>query len=236
MKSRISKKTKCRWRSGLKVHGLCGRCDLSSNFQGIGLIFSFTSLEILFLENLRLLSTVLSPKRLMSENHLNGNKKALGLSFLFIGIFYFSITGASTLNRFELVDGSVIQGEILSYSRGVYRINSDVLGTISLPEEKIRAIKPARKSGSQVNNSNGPNEPNSGAQKIDQMQDRMLKDPETVRLIEELKNNPSVQTILQDEDLMKAIAQGNLNRVGEDPKIKALMNDKTIEKIIEKNQ
>ena len=61
-------------------------------------------------------------------------------------------------------------------------------------------------------------------------------DPETVRLIEELQNNPSVQKILQDEELMKAIAQGNLNRVGEDPKIKALMNDKTSEKIIEKNQ
>ena len=172
----------------------------------------------------------------MSKNHFKGNKKALGLSFLFIGIFYFSIAGASTLNRFELMDGSVIQGEILSYSGGVYRINSDVLGTISLPEEKIRAIKPARNSGSQADSGNGPNELSLGAQKIDRMQDRMLNDPETVRLIEELQNNPSVQKILQDEELMKAIAQGNLNRVGEDPKIKALMNDKTIEKIIEKNQ
>ncbi len=172
----------------------------------------------------------------MSKNYFKGNKKALGLSFLSICVFYVFIAGASTLNRFELMDGSVIQGEILSYSGGIYQINSDVLGTISLPEEKIRAIKPARNSGSQANNSNGPNEPSPGAQKIDQMQDRMLNDPETVQLIEELQNNPSVQKILQDEELMKAISQGNLNRVGEDPKIKALMNDKTIEKIIEKNQ
>jgi len=236
MKSRSSKKTKCYWRSGLDVHGLRGHCDLSSYFQGIGLISSFTSLERIFFERVRRLSTVLSPKRLMSKNHFKGNRKALGLSFLFLGIFSFSIAGASTLDRFELMDGSVIQGEILSYSGGVYQINSDVLGTISLPEEKIRAIQPARDPGSQANNSNGPNEPSPGAQKIDQMQDRMLNDPETVRLIEELQNNPSVQKILQDEELMKAIAQGNLNRVGEDPKIKALMNDKTIEKIIEKNQ
>lgn len=236
MKSGTSKKTKCRWRSGLDAYGLRSRCDLSSYFQGIGLIFSFQSLEIIFLENVRRFFTVLSPKRRMNKNRFKGNKKALGLSFLFIGIFYFSIAGASALNRFELMDGSVIQGEILSYSGGVYRIDSDALGTISLPEEKIRAIKPARNSGSQANHSNGSNEPSLGAQKIDQMQERMLNDPETVRLIEELQNNPSVQTILQDEELMKAIAQGNLNRVGEDPKIKALMNDKTIEKIIEKNQ
>jgi len=172
----------------------------------------------------------------MSKNHFKGNKKALGLSFLFISIFSFSIAGANTLNRFELTDGSVIQGELLSYSEGVYQINSDVLGAISLPEEKIRAIKPAHNSGSQAKNSNEPNEPPPGAQKIDQMQGRMLNDPETVRLIEDLQKNPMVLKILQDEELMKAIAQGNLNRVGEDPKIKALMNNKSIEKIIENIQ
>jgi len=171
----------------------------------------------------------------MSKKYSKGNKKALGLGFLFIVIFYFSSAGASTLNRFELMDGSVIQGKILSFSKGIYQINSEVLGTISLSEEKIKAIKPVRNSGLRVKSSNGPNQPTPGAQKIDQMQDRMLSDPETVRLIEGLQNNPSVQKILQDEELMRAIEQGNLNRVGEDPKIKALMNDKTIGKIIEKN-
>jgi len=172
----------------------------------------------------------------MSKKYLKGNKKALRLSFLFIVVFSFSIAGASTLNRFELMDGSVIQGEILSFSKGIYQINSEVLGAVFLAEEKIRAIKPAHNSDSQAKKSNGPNEATTpGAQKIDQMQDRMLSDPETVRLIEELQNNPSVQKILQDEELMQAIEQGNLNRVGADPKIKALMNDKTVGKIIEKN-
>jgi hypothetical protein len=167
----------------------------------------------------------------MNKNHLKRNQKVIGLSILLIFVFIVSTVRANTQSRFELMDGSVIQGEILSFSRGVYRINSDMLGTISLPEEKIRAIKPIRDSGQPVKNSN---ETVTGAQKIDQMQNRMLSDPETLRLIEELQNNPSVQNILQDDELMKAIAQGNLNRVGEDPKIKALMNDKTIEKIIKK--
>lgn len=171
----------------------------------------------------------------MRKNHLKGKVKALGLSFLLV-MYFISIAWASGLNRFELMDGSVIQGEILSFTQGVYRINSDALGTISLPEEKIRAIKPAQNSDSKAGNSNQPKEPTDGAQKIDRMQGRMLSDPETVRLIEELQNNPSVQSILQDEELMQAISQGNLNRVSEDPKIKALMKDKTVGKIIEKNQ
>jgi len=229
------KKTKCRRLSGLDGHGFRSYFDLISYFQGIELKSFLNSVEVTFFERVCRLSPVLLPRCLMSKNHLKGNKKALGLSFLFMVIFSFSIAGAGTLNQFELMDGSVIQGEILSFSKGIYKINSEVLGTISLPEEKIRAIKPVRNSGSQVKSSNGLNEPTPGVQKIDQMQDRMLGDPETVRLIEGLKNNPSVQSILQDRELMRAIEQGNLNRVGEDPKIKALMNDKTIGKIIEKN-
>jgi len=174
---------------------------------------------------------------LMNKNRLlKENQKYLGLSLLLMAIFVVSTAWASALSRFELMDGSVIQGKILSFSKGVYRINSDILGTISLPEEKIRAIKPAHSPGSQAENSNRPKNSAQGIQKIDQMQDRMLSDPETVQLIEKLQNNPSVQKILQDEELMQAIAQGNLNRVSEDPKIKDLMNDKTIGKIIEKNQ
>ena len=159
----------------------------------------------------------------------------MGLSLLLPFLFIVSTVWANTQSRFELMDGSVIQGEILSFSKGVYRISSDMLGTISLPEEKIRAIKPARVSGSQAENSRQQGG-SAGAQKIDRMQSQMLNDPETVRLIEELQNNPSVQRILQDEELMKAIAEGNLNKLGEDPKIKALMNDQTIGKIIEKTQ
>ena len=149
---------------------------------------------------------------------------ALGLGLLLVIHMLGSLAFANTLNRFELKDGSVIQGEILSYSQGVYNINSEVLGAIALPENKIRAIHPA-------GNAKSPN-----AKDIDQVQKQMMNDPETVQLIEQLQNNPSVQAILQDKELMDAIAQGNLNRVGEDPKIKALMQQETVGKIIEKNQ
>lgn len=156
----------------------------------------------------------------------------MGLLLLFF--FMVSPASANTLNRFELMDGSVIQGEILSFSKGVYRIHSDALGAIDLPEEKISAVKPVHNSGSQAKNSRQGAV--TGTQKIDQMQDLLLSDPETVRLIGELQNNPSVQQILEDKELMKAIAEGNLNRLGEDPKIKALMNNKTIGEILEKTQ
>jgi hypothetical protein len=159
---------------------------------------------------------------------------ASGLGFLLIILFFGSLVSANTLNRFELKDGSVIQGKILSYSKGIYKINSDVLGTVALPEEKIKAIHPADDANSSSENKAQPLAPN--AHKIDQVQKQMMNDPETVQLIQQLQNNPSVQEILQDKELMDAIAQGNLNRVGADPKIKALMQQETVGKIIEKNQ
>jgi hypothetical protein len=164
------------------------------------------------------------------------NQLILGLNFLCALIFIASTVFANSLSRFELKDGSVIQGEIQSFSKGVYRINSDALGTIFLSEEKIRVIKPAHSSGSQADNSRQTEGSVTGAKKIDQMKDLLLSDPETVRMIGELQSNPSVQQILQDKELMKAIAEGNLNQLGQDPKIKALMNDKTIGKILEQTQ
>jgi len=155
---------------------------------------------------------------------------ASGLGFLISLFFFGSLASANALNRFELKDGSIIQGKILSYSKGIYKIHSDILGAITLPENKIRAIQPASSSKNKTPASS------SDALKIDQVQQRMMNDPETVKLIEQLQNDPSVQEILQDKELMDAIAQGNLNRVGDDPKIKALMKQKTIGKIIQKNQ
>jgi hypothetical protein len=171
----------------------------------------------------------------MSNNHMKRNRLIWGLNFLCALIFIVSAVFANSLSRFELMDGSVIQGEIQSFSKGVYRINSDALGTIFLPEKKIRAIKPAHSSG-QADNSRQTEGSVTGAKKIDQMKDLLLSDPDTVRMIGELQSNPSVQQILQDKELMKAIAEGNLNRLGQDPKIKALMNDKTIGKILEQTQ
>ncbi|GJL77076.1 MAG: hypothetical protein NPINA01_00650 [Nitrospinaceae bacterium] len=160
---------------------------------------------------------------------------ASGQVFLFAVLFSGSLALANSLNRFELKDGSVIQGSILSYSQGVYQINSDVLGTISLPESKIRAIHPAGDSNAGAS-SQDETQSTQSSQQIDRLQQEMLSDPETVQLIQQLQNDPSVQEILQDRELMEAIQQGNLNRVGTDPKIQELMKNQSVGKIIEKNQ
>jgi hypothetical protein len=55
-------------------------------------------------------------------------------------------------------------------------------------------------------------------------------------LLSDLQNDPAIKSILQDEELMRAIEQGNLNKVGQDPKIQSLMNSKAVENIIKQHQ
>ena len=73
-------------------------------------------------------------------------------------------------------------------------------------------------------------------QRIKALQEKMMGDPETVEWIGELKNDPSMQEILKDEELLRAIELGDLSRVRQDPKIQALMDSAAFKKILEKNQ
>jgi hypothetical protein len=73
-------------------------------------------------------------------------------------------------------------------------------------------------------------------QQVQSLQKKMMSDPETLKWIEELKKDPAMQEIAKDEELMRAVDEGDLARVREDPKIQALMKNRTFGKIVEKNQ
>ena len=64
---------------------------------------------------------------------------------LIMSLFLVSIAAASAsaggIREVELTDGSVITGEVLSLSNGVYSVKSETLGTMKIGESKIRAIR-----------------------------------------------------------------------------------------------
>ena len=46
-----------------------------------------------------------------------------------------------TLREIELIDGSIIRAEVLSMDGKTYRLRSDALGTIEMPEYQVKAIR-----------------------------------------------------------------------------------------------
>ena len=161
--------------------------------------------------------------------------------FLLILIVSLTVTGvafSSTSSRIELDDGTVIVGTIISFADGVYRIKTESLGTISLSENAVLSIHRGGSSGSGA--SSQARTSGSGAYDLraeqQQIQNRLMGSPDTVEIIEGLQNNPAMQNILNNPDLMKAISQGDLETLGRSPDIQALMNNPKVRDIIEKNQ
>lgn len=61
-------------------------------------------------------------------------------ALLLVGVLI-STVSAGEIGEVELIDGSVIRGEIISSKGGIYTLKSDTLGTVKIEESKIRAIR-----------------------------------------------------------------------------------------------
>jgi len=143
----------------------------------------------------------------------------MGLLFLF-GISLVSAFGGE-IKEIQLKDGSVIYGEIISFSSGVFTLRSKDLGTVKIEESKIQAIRsrvPVAGKGDQ----------------IQQLQQRMMSDEEVVQMILSLQNDPDVQKILEDPEIMKAVNAGDINALLSNPKFMKLLENPTIQDIRKK--
>ena len=143
----------------------------------------------------------------------------IGLLFL-LGIFLGNAR-AGEIKEIELTDGSVIYGEIVSFSGGTFTLRSESFGTMKIEESKIRAIR-----------SKGP--VGGGRDQIQQLQQRMMSDEEVVEMILSLQNDPDVQKILQDPEIMKAVNSGDINALLSNPKFMKLLENPTIQDIRKK--
>lgn len=177
---------------------------------------------------------------------------AAGLALLFSAQ---NAHSADTLQRVELTDGSLLYAKVLFFANGVYELKSDSLGYISIPEEKIISIGSVGGSSSPPSFSNPPKPSNKdsitlnspkgdpatgrgsmGGPEALNLQKQIMSDPETMNMIQELQSDPDIQKILQDPELMRAIQQGDVNRLSADPKIQSLMNNENIEQILQKHR
>jgi hypothetical protein len=154
-------------------------------------------------------------------------------------------TAADNTKKFILKDGSTIQAEIISYTKGVYQLRSSSLGQFSLAEDKIKSIQfgqggnpfsGADSAGSGTATSGGVSDLAIDPRQVDAMKNKIMSDPHTSKMVEDLQKDPAIQQILGDKELMQAIEKGDMGRLANDPKILSLMNNKDIGRIIERGK
>jgi len=146
--------------------------------------------------------------------------KSFILIFIVIAAAATLVNGAE-IREIELTDGSVIDGEIVSLSGGVYTVRSATLGMIQIEESKVRTIRRKSATGS-------AGDP---AGQIKSLQDKMLNDPEIIHMIQSLQNDPDFQNILQDPEIMKAVQNGDLATLMANPQFMGLLNKQTVQEI-----
>jgi hypothetical protein len=127
---------------------------------------------------------------------------------------------AGPTQRIELHDGSVIQGEVLSFNGSVYTIRTASLGTVTVAASRVRAI---HMDGSGSSLTERP--------EYRDLQQGILGSPETLNMILGLQNDPDVQAVLQDAELMKAVQAGDLERLLANPKFLRLLENPKIQDI-----
>ncbi len=155
-------------------------------------------------------------------------------TLIFCGLPFLAHGG--TVREVELIDGSIIRAEVLSMDGKTYQLRSDALGTIAVPEYRVKAVRSPEESAVQwqpvpdatLNPATSSSATPARIPSSDDLHQALSQNPAAMSKIISLQNDPLMQQVLGDESTMRAVQAGDLGALMNDPKIRALMNHPTI--------
>jgi hypothetical protein len=162
-------------------------------------------------------------------NRMNGSNPRSTVRYrifvlLFMVVFALASVESNAASRIELVDGTQINGEVMSFSNGRYIIRSTTLGQIELPESAIRSINPGGDKGSG----------GTVSAESQSFQQQIVNSPELMQMVTTLMADPEIQAAIKDPELMRLIMSGDMNSLQNDPRILRLMTNPSMQAIIGK--
>ena len=134
-----------------------------------------------------------------------------------------TVVNAAETRDIELTDGSVITGEVVSLSGGIYTVRSATLGTLRIEASKIRVISLT-----------GHAAPSEARSQLKSLEDKMLGDSELMDSVRALQSDPDLQKILQDPEIMKAVQAGDISALMSNPEFMKLINKQAVQDINKK--
>ena len=149
--------------------------------------------------------------------------------FFILFFFLYGTLCADGPAELELIDGSVLSGEVISFREGVYTVRSTSLGTIEINESQIRVIrvKPSESAtGKTVRPTN-----TSIDNELKILEESITSDQQIMQMIISLQNDPDIQELLQDAGIMEAVRSGDISTLMSNPKFRKILENPDIQQI-----
>ena len=154
-------------------------------------------------------------------------------------------------SRITLSDGTTIYGKVVGMSDGVYKIQTETMGEISVNSDNVIEISKNtsnnnqknigildgnnnRKSNTTYNNTQRNNSNNYSAQQqdADAKVQSMMMNQGFINNLMDLNESSAMQSVLNDPEVMEAIQSGDYEFLMNNPKMNELMNSSEIQDIL----
>ena len=176
------------------------------------------------------------------------------LQFLVVaGVLMANVCFSAGNSRITLNDGTTIYGKVVGMSNGVYSIQTDTMGEININADNVIEISSSSSNNSskvQMNILDGDpkrrtssndflnsSRDNSDAyaqqqQNVNTRVQSMMMDQNFLNNLTNLGSSPEMQSVLNDEEIMNAIQNGDYDYLMNNSKINDLMNSSGIQDIL----
>ena len=156
-----------------------------------------------------------------------------GLAAVCLVLLLASSATAAEPKRVVFHDGRVVVGQVEGPKNGVYTLTTPDGRRQRLPYYRVKRVEPVPAAEAQA-----PAKPGTGVrgEAVRDLQRRMATDPKLAGRVSKLQGSPAMQSLLQDPEILQAIASGDLGRLQNDPKIQRVMRDPALRQILEQMQ
>ena len=161
---------------------------------------------------------------------LNLPRSLINILFI-IGVLLLSCNaGAGEISIIELSDGSIITGEVVSFDGNIWTIRSGAMGTLKIDGAKVVSIRSKtttdQGAAGGLSSGNTVNTPD-----LQALQQEIMANEQIMAMIMNMQDDPEIQAILQDPEIMNAINAGDMNALLANPKFIKLMQNPKIREI-----
>jgi len=138
------------------------------------------------------------------------------------------------VNKIELSDGTVINGEIVSFANGVYTIRTLALGEIKVGALRVSKIESLNRSLTNTPDASVASPSNLTPSQIDSYKQRLLDNPESAAIVTGLSTDPQIQELAKDPQIADAAKAGDIQALMKNKKFMSIVNDSRIQEEIKK--